>query len=302
MYRFFRLGRFYALAPDEGGGGGQDFGATMDAIAAQYPQGGQDAGVPAAPAAPAAAPPAAPPAAPQDPLAALDAAQVADDMPYRDAKRLRDEIVRARERYSPFAEAFDGLDPSDSETLLEVARILNGDGSREEVAAFLADSAKQIGGEDWTWPDGSAAPEGAAGATPPEAAEPQYLTAAELDQRLAERDAQQAVTEAQAEILAEIRSFGYDPESTDPIERGKFAALIEIAKMDPDGSIENAHQALTGWEQSIVDGYVSGKTADANRPALVDGGETPVESARMDTLDDAEAAMRARLDQSFGPR
>lgn len=295
------FGRFYALAPDEGAGGG--FDATMDAIAAQYPQGGQDAPPPAAAPAPAAAPtppPSAPPAS--DPLAGLNPSLAEDDMPYREAKRLRDEIVRAREKYGPYAEAFADLDEADAETMLEIARSL-ADGDRESVAEFLAKSAQHVGGEGWTWPDGSPAPEGAPGASAPETpAEPAYLTEEQLEAKLAQRDQEAAIAEAQREMLDEIRGFGYDPESTDPIQRARFASLVELARLDPDGSIENAHKALTGWEQQIRDDYVQGKTADAGRPAQVDGGETPVETASLETLDDAEAAMRARMDQSFGPR
>lgn len=287
MFRFFRLGRFYALAPDEGAGGG--FDATMDAIAAGYGEGGST---------PVAPEPPTPEPEPVEPLAGLDPSRVQDDMPYRDAKALRDEIVRARERYQPYAEVFDTLPGDDRDTLLEVARILNS-GDRDEVARFLAESAKHVGGDGWTFPDGTDAPEGAPGATPPE---PAYLTEDVLEQKLAERDQKQAVADAQREMLNEIRGLGYDPDSTDPIQRARFASLVELVRMDPDGSIENAHKALGSWEQQIRDEYVRGKTADAGRPALIDGGATPVESARMDTLDDAEAAMRARLDQSFGPR
>lgn len=296
----------YLFAPDEGGGSG-DFGAEMDKIAAGY-QGG-DGGAGAASEVDGSDEPPAPPAAADTPTSSIpDPARVTDDMPYRDAKPLRDELAQARERWSPIEAAFSGIDDSDRTTLLaalpgmaaedratmiEAMNMLaSGDpDDKAEVAEFFANAAEHIRGQIPAPPEPGSVDDLDA-----------PMTRREYMAEQTQREAIAAENDAIQEILGEARDLGYDPDSTDPAVAGEFAALCEIARRMPDGDLGKAHEVLANRRQAVIDEYVASKTADAGTLGAPTGGASSTDERTLDTLDDAEAAMRARMDGVLGAR
>lgn len=304
-----------------GGGGGDDFDQVMDGVAAKYADGGDGAtgaasaegtgaepGI-ADPSAPV-TPPAAEPPAPSVP----DPALVTDDIPYRDAVRLREEMARARDTYKPIEEALadigdedrstllaalPNLHPDDRSALIDSMRMLASDDPEqvEEAAAFFVRVAEHLRSGDE--PDTSAVDR-----------DPDLLAGDPMDQPMTRREheawaaeqRQEAEVARQTEgILSEARELGYDPEATDPAAIGEFAALCEIARRT-DGDLTKAHGVLQQRRQAVIDEYVASKQADAARTPSPTGGASSTEERTLDTLDDAEAAMRARMEATLGPR
>lgn len=308
-----------------------DFMAEMDTVAAGYSEGATATAPPDAPEAPAAdeapAPASAPPA--EGSVLDRDPESIPDDIPYRDASALRSDLARARDRYRPFEQAFAGIDPSSLQQLGDTferlgaygPQVLNGlaqmaDGDRDymaaaiealssgtpearaDVAARFFEAAEFLNGGTM---DPGDIPDPL---DPTPAVDPmdRPMTLRELEAWNAEQTQARLEADAVAEITREIRDLGYNPDSNDPVEAGRVAQLLEIARRDPDGSIQEAHKAVQAERQRIIDEYVSGKTADAGRAPAPDGGAQPAPERPVETMDDAEAAMRARLEATLGPR
>lgn len=260
-------------------------------------------------------PPAAPPAGDQG------------DMLYRDAAALRQEMAQNRERYQPFADAFGELDDETRQEVLGVAPHLGGDlavigqafaglhpGDRRTLsniiglipqdpvraAELLAQAATDIRGGPPGAGDGSVYDELYDDEEDDELDQPltmrQWL---ELDQ---ERDDARRKAQAWDDIVAEAKALGYDANSTDPNEQAKFDSLIAVARRTSDGDLGKAHETLQGVVQQAIDDYSAGKRADAQRPAPTAGGTTVSGERVLESLDDAEAAARQRVDEALGPR
>lgn len=266
-----------------------------------------------------------------------------DGMQYRDGKKLEGEIRKARDAYKPFRDAFAGLSDTERQALLDGAPTLGSDlatltgtlgrlheddrqwftdamavladdpvegakllaqGAADIQAAFApggpgAAPAPPVGGQpipDWAQPPAPAAPEEAP------------LTRAEFDRLMNERATQEdfarQTERIQAEILAEARDLGYDPEAAEGTpERARFAFLLSTAGQPGVGDISKAHTVLEGIKQSTIDSFIQAKAADAGRPIVPStDGTTPVAPPReLSTLPDAAAAMRSRMDAQLGP-
>lgn len=175
---------------------------------------------------------------------------VPDDMPYRDARRLRAELARARERWSPYHEVLGGLDDDTRSQFLEASRTLGGDvaavtrtfaGLHPSDRQFFLEALDALASRD---PDrlrqaaemfaavpgaladvlGMPAP-AAAGLDEPDP-DPgltdgfadddpdRPLTRAELDawyaERQAEADYQEQLRRTEQQIIAELSELGYD--------------------------------------------------------------------------------------------
>jgi hypothetical protein len=261
---------------------------------------------------------------------------------YRDGKKLEKEIRSARDTFRPFHDAFSTMSDDARQALLDAAPTLGEDlaalgayGSRlhpddrawfvnvmnvmssdpvrgAELLAAGADAIRGAAGVDPIAPTAPApgaqpyVPDAWAepGAAPAEAP----MTRAELEAFLAERDQardfEREVRDNEQQILAQARELGYDPESNDPVDDARFAALIHVAgRPDVGGDLEKAHGIInTEWEQRIIDKFVNAKSADAERPgALAGAGATPAQPRTVETLQDGREAMLARLDAVLGP-
>lgn len=231
----------------------------------------------------------------------LDPERAPDDMPYRDAKALRDELARARDTYKPYVDAFGNLD---EETRGEVAKSFGGL-HPDDLGAFatIADALNRdpaaaadmmIEAAGYLRGDGDAD-------TTDDADGDGLMSRSDVDAMFHERDMKAAQATEFAKIHAEATELGYDLDSTDPVERAKATTLLNLAARNPDGNLNDAHQALAAWEQGVRDEYAKGKRTDAARPQSPDAGASPTEERVLDGMDDAEAAMRSRIESTLGP-
>lgn len=258
-----------------------------------------------------------------------------DNLTYRDGKRLREQLTAQKDRYKPFEQAFGGLEDADRQAAVEALSGLGAEaapllglvagmptqdrnmllGAYQE---FLADPAK--GAESFraiyeaaarsAGIDPAAAPvapEPAPVAPPPAAGDddldrPITMRELQAQQEAARAEAQieQAQQESQREMLAKVRDLGYDPDSTDPDTRAGADEVIWLAAYRTAGDIDKAHAIVETRRQSIIDGYVNGKRANAQRPAAPETG-TATSSATPPGKQDPLAASRARLDAELGP-
>ena len=278
--------------------------------------------------------PAAPSPAPETPAAEAPG----DDggMTYRDAQKLRAEQKEYRERWGPYEERFGALDDDTRQVALgltpllfeadpaiaaDIATIIQAypsliDDDRQVIADGVlnllgrndADAiynlrvvGQLLRGEPVGDDDG-------AGDEPDddldEPTETSFVTEDQLEERFQSMMRQQAlVAQEQAavnEILAEVKDLGYDLDSEEPHEQARVESLFALARRL--GSIEKAHEALSGLGQSNVDQFVQGKAADASRPQPPGAAAPASEGRALETLDDAEAGMNARLDAVLGPQ
>ena len=254
-----------------------------------------------------------------------------DDQPMslKEARALRQEQKQYRERWGAFEKAFEGL-PEQSAVLGRQVLPLVARGNTD-AAFVLGEYANlhpddqavidQIGEAVATNPQAAAIAfadvaaqlrgDGADGADEVDDLEydeddeddgPQYLTPEDLDERLAGFMSTYAFQQAEQRevdsILAEVEQLGYDLTSDDVYEQARVESLFALARR-LDGDIGKAHQAITGQRQAVVDEYVSGKAADVDRPLPPTAGAPSSGEKRLETLDDGEAAMRARLDAAL---
>lgn len=296
-------------------------------------------GAPADAAAAATAPPAGEPA-PFDIWADdADTSMIPDEMPYRDAVKLRSEIAAARDQLRPFRDAFGSLETSEREAFLAAAPTA---GSDLAVFAQLAptlhpdDRAYMLDAFQLMSTDPAAAAEMLAqgaevlrsqftqpGAQPPPAAPPnltdpnawvdpaaaaplppeqQPMTRGDFLNMMAERDYAGQVKANEATILAKARELGYDPDSTDPLVRNRFQSFIGMAAQpDVGGDLDRAHTLMQQQDQAVIDGFVQAKAADADRPGAPAIGATPADTRVLDTMSDAREAAQGRIDAALGP-
>lgn len=251
------------------------------------------------------------------------------DMTYRDAQALRAEQQQYRERWGGFEQAFSGVSDDARARLLERAPDL-GDDLAEIADAFatLAPDDRaiiaQVIGQIESSPEDAAHnlmaiagmlrgdEPGAEGGEQVNVAddgeEPEWVSREELDALINDRLTgfltQHAIDQEEQRqvegILTEVKDLGYDLESEDPIEQARGEALFALARR-LGGDLTAAHEALSGVGQRSVDEFVNGKAADAGRPGLPGAGAPPSQERPLETMDDAEGAMRGRLDAMFGP-
>lgn len=253
-----------------------------------------------------------------------------DDMPYRDAKALRDDIAQAREAYGPWVSglpathvaAYAATAPAEGLVLAnpEIAGDLavlraawpQFDAQEQEIVRAIAAGAASdpqgtmesiaqaaaiIRGDDPDDGDDGAADVDSLGFSLDDPDRP--LTARDLEAQLDQRE-QQRQYEASAEqqrqtVLTELNDLGYDPTSSDPAVSGLADAVLSIAQRLPDRSIAKAHEIMQMMAQRNIDDYASGKLTDASRPQPTPGGAPPAaEGASLDTLDAMNQAARER--------
>lgn len=242
-------------------------------------------------------------------------------------RELRAENAKYRERFEPFEKAFGELDDQARADLLEAGPGLGADlitlakaakGLVPQDRAYIADVMASIP----TDPAGAAEKLSKAAeilrggdqqaAEPDEDLDPDdFATIGGVEQMLERREAEAAkaaqAREDRATIRDEMKQLGYDLDSKDPLESSRVSALLKAAEFAPDGdlraAIQAGHKVLDGWEQKIRDEYVESKRKDGDRPAPPGGsGSAPSAERTLETLEDADAAMNARLDGAGIPK
>jgi hypothetical protein len=281
-----------------------------------------------------------PPAAAEEPFDIFDDKALDNldfgNVPYRDGMKLRGEIQRAREQFRPFNDAFGSLSDAERQTLLDSAPTLGSDLATfsgvagklhpndrqwfmdtmalmardpQAGAAQLAAGADAIRESFGGQPPAQAAP--APGAPPP-AADPyapdpgeEPMTRAEFQQWQQERDEAQHMARLQDEILSEVRALGYSPDAeVGTKEYDDYSYLLAMAgRPDIEGDLTKADAIVKGRDQAVIDAYVNGKSADATRPAVpaIPGGQPASGERELSSFEDADAAMRSRLEAVLGP-
>lgn len=275
------------------------------------------------------APPSSPPAGtPAPPAAGSDDGVLLDKngQPYRDAEALKAELKADRERWRPWEtavskfpedqrqgilDALSGLG-ADAPLVTQVLGRVHPDDARAVAAAIQTASQDPAAGADAFAAIADAlrgnAPAGAPAADPNLPADQQPLTRAEMESYLAERE--QAATAAAEEqrvfqgILAEAKELGYDAESQDPVAVARAETMLAIAARtdgDPHTKLIAADAAMKAYEQSVIDGFVDSKKADALRPGLGRSGVADSGARELHTMKDARAAAEERMAAAFGP-
>lgn len=317
--------------------------ARLDAALPQDPAGQHSDGSTPPPAPPAAAPPSpATPAGGEFDLFAPDALDNLnfDGLQYRDGQQLRGELATWRDRMKPYHEAFGALDDANRQAVLDGAKALGTDvagtmqvlggmhpddrgyflnamqmmgdpSTRAEAADMLAVAVQRINESMGRQPTPDFQVPGTTPADnpfvdPDPAANPNDapMTRGDYLRMQQEHDHQLRVTAEETAILNEARALGYDPQSQDPVDEARFAALMHLTGRGDitGGDVAKAHEVLEGWRQANIDEFVAAKSADAARPGVpADAGAPPAQPQQVETMDDAHGAMRARLDAAFGP-
>lgn len=260
---------------------------------------------------------------------------IPENMLYRDAKKLINEVRTSREKYRPFEQSFGSMSDNARQALMDYAPDL-GDtlgasaaalasidpSDRTQILAFLDAVAvgdtnrmsalingwgQALGGQQQpaayqqpTQPDYGSQQPGQAADDPN-----RPITVAELQQFMAEQQyaQQQAIqTERQmVSILDEARQLGYNPETEDLAEQADFLAFAQLAA-SLDGDMQRAHEMMQARRQSVVDQYLQGKRADAaNFAGGADMGTGPSNQRPIESMSDARNAASARLESMFGP-
>lgn len=322
---------------DVGGGGGAPAPAATPAdaanaridaaVAAGMTDGDPDTGTPIAPAD--GQPPAegTPPPEGAPPTDELDPDNLDfGHINYRDGKRLEQQIKAQRERFKPFVDTVGALpddqreaalealqtpdvlgfvhamNPNDRQVLLGIyQQFLTDPAAGAEAFRALADQIAPAGAAPGspTTPPAGAPPDG----TPP--ADPDApMTRAEFEawNRQQADQAEQAKAEQAAvqTMYAEMKTLGYDPESSEPAKKDEADEVIWQAAHRTGGDLKAADAVLKARRQAIIDGYVKGKTADAATPGTPETGQSPSGSTPPGKVD-PKAAMEARLESEYGP-
>lgn len=255
--------------------------------------------------------------------------EVPDDIPYRDAARLRDELRTSRERWKPIESAFGSLDERARNAIIDAAPDLGQDlavsaavmrglapADRQQVLAAIdlmqrdpgqaaqvfAKFAEVLGGGQ-TQEAQQRARNAETGQF--EAQGEQPLTRDEVARMFSEMRQQEEqsrlVQTAEQEILAEAKTLGYSPESQDPAERAEFLTLANLAA-SLDGDLGRAHEVMMERQQLAVERYLAKKRADAERIGPnTDAGTGPSTARDIHNVRDATASAENFLDVAFGP-
>jgi hypothetical protein len=218
------------------------------------------------------------------------------------------------------AEAFSGLAQEDQEVLLSIVAMIPEDPAG--AASLMAEAAQLLSGGT---PGAPAPAPGAPGAPAPEVDDEDDLlsalgfergdpnrpiTQADFDRMLTERDnareLERLKNQQADEMLRTARDLGYDPQANPNTPDGRTARakaglLFHLARLhgsdDPE-AITKADADIKAMDQRTIDQYVEGLKSDGSRPQPPAGGAPPSDGRVLETLEDAEAAMKERVARS----
>jgi len=272
-------------------------GLTTDAVPA-----GVTASAPASPQATEPAPPAGttatpPVTAPPDPLAELPADRAVFDRGYVESLRTEGAKFRTRAnevqaQLARYDDVFGQYEEPDQAVWLDLARTWATDPAK--AAALM----QQIAGNVL---DEVAAGAGSAGASSP-GGEPQRLNepAVEqltpekvqelIDQQFSAREAKAAEAQAVEAVYGEVRTAGFDPNSAEGF------MVLWNANHFTNGDITKAVEMTNSYKQSIIDGYVQGRSSGSfPMPTAANGAPATGNPEPIRNLEDAKKATDAFL-------
>lgn len=195
-------------------------------------------------------------------------------------ERLKNESIKhrleakdVRQQFEPWKDVLTGWDADEAAAVRELL-VAAKEGNVDAIKEILG-----LGGDP--------TPE----AQPAPTAEAQgYLTQADLERILSERE-QRAQIDAQVKAIEnEAKELGYEQGSND------YALLFKIAHEKTDGDLQAAHQQVQAWKQSLVDQFVAQKADAPIAPPSAGGPASGEREIR--TLDDSKAAALARFNAS----
>lgn len=202
-----------------------------------------------------------------------------------EARNLRVRLHETEERWQPWNEITEGFEPDDLEAVQALVRNL-----RHDPAAAEAMMRRYLGLEaEQPLPEPSAAAEGSE--------KGQYLTEADLEKLLVEREAKAQRDAEIRQIHDEASKLGYDPKAKPgTAEHEKFVRLAYLANHRTDGDIAKAHEALEAEQQAIIDAYVARQKQAANgAPTPPPAGGAPSSEREINSLQDARRAAMERV-------
>jgi hypothetical protein len=199
-------------------------------------------------------------------------------------QKLRDEAASHRTKAKNYEQAFDGWDESDQQVWLETVQL-----ARLDPKAG-ADRLRQI--TDLL----------AGGATPEEAAaevdakaegddeKPEFLTKAEVDKLLKERDDNAEVERRVQAIEAKAGALGYEKDSP------SHTQLLVLARDVYKGDLDKAHEAIQAERQKVIDSYLAEKAKDADAHVPVGRGAAPASDVKkIDGFKASRSSLESRL-------
>jgi len=203
-------------------------------------------------------------------------------------EKLRDEAAKYRTRSKELESKFEGWDPEDRDLFLDISKdLLSKDPKAAAAAAAkLKGVSEKIAAE--------------VGAIEDELERP--LTKAEMEQFIAEKEAEREKQTALNQVLSESKALGYEPGSRE------FAELTWRAINDKEagGTIAGAHERIlaeiAAFEQQVIDKYVAGKKGQAESfpKTPTDGAAPGTTNEPPKTFEEARARARARAAAQVG--
>lgn len=187
--------------------------------------------------------------------------------------RLRGEHAKYRERYQPYAKAFEKYSPDDQQVLLQVVEAMADPNRAVDVAHFLIGTAKNLAGDQYPDVYGQFAPEQAQpslpDSIPTDPAEfEKFLeerAARVADEKLKAFQQEQQQAQAQQQSVAQIdqslRDLGYDPDSVE----AEF--VCQLALRNHNNDLQAAHEAFQQQQQEWARKAVENRAPNTAPPA-----------------------------------
>jgi hypothetical protein len=267
---------------------GMTTSSVPDAAAAAIAGDQTASGVPA----PGAAPTATAPPSGADPFAELPAERAVFDRGYVESLRsegakYRTEAGSARDQLKGYEDVFGVYEPDDRQVWLDLARTWATDPGR--AASVMQQIASTVLGEQTDEQADDTSPTAGTPADTPILGDavanltPDQVKAL-VEEQLAARDTARAEQQAVADVFAEVRAAGFDPESAEG-----FMVLYN-ANHHTGGDIAKA-VAMTGeYKQKIIDDYVQGRSGGRAMPAPSGGVVATSTGEAITSIDDARRA------------
>lgn len=199
-------------------------------------------------------------------------------------EKLRRENQTYRQRFN---DAFDGFADEDRDFIVNVLKQTRSEDAATRAAA--ASAWRQVA--DVLSPAQQAAVD-AFQADADGEPQVQYLTAADLDRVLSERESKAQQAQAVDRVYADVKELGYDPQSFEGTR------IMSLAVHETDGDLKAAKERMEAEKQSWIDSYLASKADGATNavtPSPSTGAPASTEKP-IKTFADARAGVESYLD------
>jgi hypothetical protein len=232
--------------------------------------------------------PSVPPAPAADPLGDPPADQAVFDRGY--VESLRREAQRFRAEAQPYNEVFGVYDEQDRQVWMDLARTWATDPN--QAAQIMQQIANGVlGGAEEPSPQGMPADD-----TPE--SDPEELTPERvqqlIDAQFTAREAQQAEARAVQEVYSELHAAGFDENTAEGF------MVLWNANHSTNGDIAQAVKMTNDYKQSIIDGYVQGRSSGSVPMPSQNGVQAQPFGEPIKNLEDAKRATDAYLKERRG--